>query len=339
MKLKSVSKKFANDEKAKQIRLLSSSIFEGARSGGYAMLPVGKNKELRPVYFPFILVPEDSIKNLYAPIRQEVLDYFERYDIAWWNQSVDHYFPTGQLLSSQNHCLNHLFAIRKDYDAVLAMINALSDRYKFECVLPSPLDKKEWCVVDSKKFEQPNYITFEFALANKTLLGERGNSRGAKCTSVDALIYAQSVDGKRILIPIEWKYTEAYKPLHRASQASINRYPPLIDDNSTLQEWLEMYEYDPYYEFARQELFMEQIIKRHPHTIDEALMADDYLHIIVCPQEHKELRDAIFDFKGTLRFPWKLECKSQQELLAPLKESNDSKLKALINYLEERYWN
>lgn len=341
MKIKAISKDFANREKAKQTRLLGSPVFEGARSGGYAMLKDKSTGEVRPFHFPFIIVPEDSIKNLFAPIRQDALDYFERYDITWWNQTTDRYFPTGQVLSSQNHCLNHLFALRKNPDAVLAMINTLSPGVQFEKVLPSPVDNKEWYHENGKNVEKPNYICFEFALANKALLGERGNTRGAKCTSVDALVYAQSTDGRKFLIPIEWKYTEAYKPLRHAEQKSIDRYPKLLDDLSNFNEWLEMYEYDPYYEFARQEIFMEQIIRKHPSVLSEPLLADEFLHVVVCPEEHTELRAAIVDFKDTLRYPWKFECKTPQELLAPLADApftDNSDIQALLEYLNARYW-
>lgn len=333
MKLKSVSKKFANDEKAKQIGLLGSPIFEGARSGGYAMLPVGKNKELRPVYFPFILVPEDSIKNLYAPIRQEVLDYFERYDIAWWNQSVDHYFPTGQLLSSQNHCLNHLFAISRNKEAVLSLINSLTKDMYFDEVYPSPLDNLE-------KKDKQTYITFEFANSNETLLQERMSTRGANCTSVDAMIYAHSSNGKIYLIPIEWKYTESYDMKYAVPQWKISkRYKPLTGSDSNLTEWVEsLYSYDPYYEFARQELLMEQIIKNQ-NRLNVPIKVDDFLHVIVCPEKHTELRSAIVEFQSTLRDKRKLVCKDPQELLVPLSTNTDPKIKDLIKYLEERYWN
>lgn len=72
--------------------------------------------------YPHILQHQDSLKNLFSPIRQEVMSYFEEYDIAWWREDDDRYFPTGNLLSSQIHCLNHLFRIRKDPKAVLSII-------------------------------------------------------------------------------------------------------------------------------------------------------------------------------------------------------------------------
>ena len=52
-------------------------------------------------------------------------------------------------------------------------------------------------------------ISFEFVLKNKSLLNENTESRGKNCTSIDALVYAKKGNDKW-LIPIEWKYTEAY---------------------------------------------------------------------------------------------------------------------------------
>ena len=90
---------------------------------------------------PFVLM--DGMNNLYAPIRNEVVKYFRDNKISWWGG----YRPTGHTLSSQVACLNHLFAIRNDKDAVLALLNGVMD--EFEDVLPILCDKN------------PTYIAFE----------------------------------------------------------------------------------------------------------------------------------------------------------------------------------
>lgn len=46
---------------------------------------------------------------------------------------------TGHILSSQMACLNHLFALRKNPDAVLAVLNGV--RNEFTEVLPITSDK------------------------------------------------------------------------------------------------------------------------------------------------------------------------------------------------------
>lgn len=320
-----ISKDFLELEKKRQESILDNPVFYGARGNGYVMQPDGKEKPRKPVHYPFILIPEDSLKNLYAPIQQDALDYFERYNISWWKEKIDRYFPTGHLASSQIHCLNHLFAIRKDHDAVLKILSAIAPDYAFEEILPSPIDDKE---------KTPNYISFEFVNSNTSLLKERYNTRGANCTSVDAFVYAKCKDGRKILVPIEWKYTESYDMKYKIDERKINlRYKPLTGEDSNIAEWKEIYSFDPYYEFTRQELLIEQIIKRQDE-LDYAMPADDFIHIIVCPDKHKELCDAISIFRSTLCNPGKLYRCDPVKLLTPLEKSH----KELICYLRTRYW-
>ena len=48
--------------------------------------------------YPFVL--QDRIQNLWDQIRNEAIDYFERYNIVWWSDD-DRNIPTGHVLSSQ----------------------------------------------------------------------------------------------------------------------------------------------------------------------------------------------------------------------------------------------
>ena len=43
-------------------------------------------------------------KNIFKPIRKEVIEYFSKNKISWWGGSK----PTGHVLSSQIACVNHL---------------------------------------------------------------------------------------------------------------------------------------------------------------------------------------------------------------------------------------
>ena len=169
----------------------------------------------------------ESVKNLFKNIRKDALLYFELNNIVWWKQYEDLYFPNGNTLSSQIHCLNHLFAIRADHDAVLKIIQTiLPDIDEIEA---SPIDEK-FCIMDNYPYKTPSYISFEFTYNNKELLRERCNQRGANCTSVDAFVYAVNKEKKRILIAIEWKYTEAYEKTddNKAKEATIDeRYRDL----------------------------------------------------------------------------------------------------------------
>jgi len=260
--------------------------------------------------YPWILSCEDSIKNLYAPIRIKALDYFGKYNIAWWGENENK--PSGHLLSSQIHCLNHLFALRKDEEAVKEIITKALN-IEVDQILPSPLDKD-------------GFITFEFVYKNKSLLGESYETRGKKCTSIDVFVNALLKDGKRLLIPIEWKYTESYEKTvdNRAVSNSVKRYVGLANSgNTNLQKWIEEYEWDPLYEFVRQTLLMEQ-------------MSNNYVHVIVRPNDNKEIIADIDRFRNTLKDKAKLIEIDPTSLISPLKDKTE--YRPLIDYLIQRYW-
>ena len=334
---------YLDAEKRKQSLLYANEVKYGEKSlFGYAKNFGGiwcRDKS-KWYHYPYVLRHEDSLLNLFSGIREDVIDYFERYDIAWWSQDSDRYFPTGNLVSSQNHCLNHLFAIRTDKQAVLSIIQGVCPSIKD--ILPSPVDCYEAKVVDGNVIYYDSYITFEFALGNHYLLRERGDKRGKKCTSVDAFVYAIDQKDRPILIPIEWKYTESYDRTDkdkRAKPSSVNRYVKLANsDSSNLKEWIEDYEWDPLYEFARQELFMERIIQMHPKCgrEHEPLAAEDYIHIIVRPDENELIRKDISDFRETIVDKEKLIEVDPKVLLSPL--NGNVAYDELLKYLKKRYW-
>lgn len=272
----------------------------------------------------------ESVKNLFKSIRNDALLYFELNNIVWWKQYEDLYFPNGNTLSSQIHCLNHLFAIRADHDAVLKIIQTvLPDIAEIEA---SPIDEK-FCIMDKYPYKTPSYISFEFTYNNKELLHERCNQRGANCTSVDAFVYAVNKEKKHILIAIEWKYTEAYEKTddNKADYATVeNRYRELAENSSILGGWKDLYNWDPQYELARQALLMEQIIDNKPFK------GDDYRQIVVCPQNNIEMMDEATTFKESLKDSSKFIIIDPQELLSPLR--GNEKYKDLITYLKTRYW-
>lgn len=273
----------------------------------------------------------ESVKNLYKEIRKDALLYFEFNNIVWWKQYEDLYFPNGHTLSSQIHCLNHLFPIRADHDAVLAIIQAIMP--EIVEIEPSPIDEKFY-IMDKYPYKTPSYISFEFAYNNKELLRERCNQRGANCTSVDAFIYAVNKEGEHVLIAIEWKYSEAYEKTtgNKAKIATIDeRYRDLAArKNSNLAGWKESYNWDPFYELARQTLLMEQIVDNKPFK------ANDYRHLVVCPKNNLEMMDDATAFKESLKVSSKFHIIDPQDLLDPLR--GNANYSDLINYLETRYW-
>ena len=299
-----------------QVRVLQTSPYFVDVKGG------GKWKAgLQNIELPYILEEGKELMNLYPAIREDAIDYFRLNGIGWWKSNDAHNTPTGHMLSSQISCVNHLFPLmRPDESAsLLSILNSIQERYRFIRILTNPLDDTN-C---------NGNICFEFIWKNRSLLGERAEKRGAMCTSIDAVIYAETDDNRRILIPIEWKYVETYEH-KRAVQSSIDRYTSRLDNSSNIKEWRVEYEYDPLYELVRQTMLVEQIIKNN----DTVLPVDDYLHINVIPGGNVELRSEVSLFPEGLKDEAKFIILEPSKLMLPIKETH----RDLYNYLESRYW-
>ena len=319
---------YKDSQYARQEDLINNSgVFNGDKGNGYFM---GKPR-------PFVL--RDGVNNLYEPIRNGVLQYFKENKISWWGGDK----PSGHTLSSQIACLNHLFAIMHDHDAVLAMLNGIRD--EFEEVLPVSCDAN------------PKYIGFE-VVSTDDHLNEKTSTRGSNCTSVDAFIYAKHKGGGKWLIPIEWKYTEHYANLDKSredrygeekgsngkGQERVRRYSALTDASTQLKSlgsyYGSMYYQEPFYQLMRQTLWAENIIK---HQNTETLKADDYMHIHVIPSANKDLLEKKYSvssmsmeetWRSMLHDQGKYIIVSPENLLAPVAE----KYSELVSYLKKRYW-
>lgn len=255
---------FRKIQEKHQISLMNTSVFD--EDPGYG--------EFKGLEREFVL--QDCMHNLYEPIRQDALKYFRDNRISWWNGA----HPTAHTLSSQIACLNHLFAIRKNKEAVLALLNGVRD--EFEDVLPVPCDA------------EPAYIAFE-VVSDKDHLNENKPTRGTQCTSVDVFIYAvHRGDKERWLIPIEWKYVEQYytddKSDDDKGKVRLARYTELINSSAQLKTLptysASVYFQEPFYQLMRQTLWAENMIL---HSAVESIKAVDYLHIHVIPKYNAQL--------------------------------------------------
>ncbi len=361
---------YKNNEMAWQAKLIRADkdkkkeeqVFDGAQGGG---LYDGKT-------YPHVL--QCGKKNLFE---KSAIAYFDAYGIPWHKGREGG--PTGNTLSSQIACLNHLFAIRDDKEAVKALVQGINK--KFVCVSPIPdaYDKKK-----NKKAEKQNkdnsenekkkvYISFEVVSENN-LLGEGTPTRGANCTSIDALICALDEKGNKCLIVIEWKYTEKFTTDDKSSgdsgEARMKRYNKLIqeseylkslcnakkEDYSTAKEYKgSVYYKETFYQLMRQTLWAEEVIKHRPSNPrarkKEPIEADDYLHLHVVSKGNEQLRTKRWKESGkTMEETWKemltKEGKERyilidpEELLAPIVNDKElsKKYSSLINYLRTRYW-
>ena len=321
-------KNFKEEERKRQEALIEKSdLFDGISGGGKC---AGKT-------YPCVL--QEGKHNLYAPITKDVIEYFRDNDIKWWGGKE----PSGHVLSSQIACLNHLFLLRNDADAVLAMLNNICD--EFTEVLPVSSDVK------------PSYIAFEVK-SDKDYLNEENFSRGIGGTSIDALIYARHQSGELWLIPIEWKYTEdeggdksnedregEVKGSNGRGKTRMARYNKLIDSSKQLKSLDNyagsIYYYGPFYQLMRQTLWVENVIA---HKDSESLVADNYLHINIVPTENDALSVKKYKISGqTFEKSWRAMLKDQHKylkvdpkhLLTPVA----SKYPQLVKYLSKRYWN
>ena len=319
--------RYKNSQYIRQEDLMNNSdIFSGDKGNGYFM---GKPRH-------FVL--KDGMNNLYEPIRNDVIRYFKDNKISWWGGDK----PSGHTLSSQIACLNHLFAIMGDKEAVLAMLNGVRDEFKE--VLSVQCDAA------------PQYIGFE-VVSEEDPLNEKTSTRGSNCTSVDAFIYAKHKDDSIWLIPIEWKYTEHYANLDKSNedrqgeekgsngkgQERVRRYSALTDASLQLKGldsyYGSIYYQEPFYQLMRQTLWAENVVKLK----EEKLKADNYMHIHVIPSANKDLLDKKYSVSGMgMEETWRSMLTNQskyiivdpQKLLEPIKD----KYPELASYLKKRYW-
>lgn len=317
--------KYRPQEKKHHIELIKDNFLGSDEGYGY----FGKDKK----QYDFVL--KDGINNLYEPIRNEALEYFKENHIKWWGDNPD--YPTGHTVSSQIACLNHLMFLRQKPTEVLELINGL-ERVEFTKVLPVPYDK------------DISYIAFE-TISDNSYLNEHKHIRGSYCTSIDALIYAEDINNEKWIIPIEWKYTEAYgdsskddKSLEGKGKERMRRYNGLITQSQQLKS-LENYEssayyFEPFYQLMRQTLWAEQMIK---NKRKERIKADHYLHIHVVPKANADLRGKTYKFSNqNMEATWRNMLNEQskyiiidpQELMSPIK----SRCPELYNYLKKRYY-
>lgn len=279
----------------------------------------------------------DFNKNLYKKIKNEAIEYFSKNNIAWWGGKK----PTGHVLSSQIACINHLYAIRNDKEAVLGLLKNVST--DFVDVLEIKTDKY---------FSA--FIQFE-SVSDDDYLNEGQSTRGSNCTSVDALIYAKHKDGTNWIIPIEWKFTEFYEnqnkaiegfkkdPVNCKGKERQRRYTDLINNsNQLIGENHYCYYFEPFYQLMRQTLWAEQMVLNKEK---ETIKADNYLHIHVIPSDNFDLLEKNYKCSGkNMKSTWTSHLKNKDKyvIISPkdfLSTIDSEKYKDLISYLNKRYWN
>ncbi|WP_430933616.1 PGN_0703 family putative restriction endonuclease [Saccharicrinis sp. 156] len=310
---------YLETERQKVIEL-GRELFNGNTGGVYR----GKERN-------FVLL--NPVENLYEDIRDKAIQYFKENKIVWWPGGQE---PSGHMLSSQIACVNHLFFLRNDKEAALNVLKGIHPDFVEVC----------------PDFED-GYIGFEVT-SNGSYLNEvapgKQQTRGANCTSVDAMMSGKLRNSKKIQVLIEWKYTESYPNSCKADGSSgatrQSRYNKLIQDpESPLKAHVPMenFYYEPIYQLMRQTLLAWQMVKHKKRE----LQADDWIHIDVIPENNKQLRNKVYapdlfaddlhqSWTSLLKEPGKYKMITQQQLLHPI-FLNKSYNKQ-VEYLDTRYW-
>lgn len=296
---------FRNERRQHDLELIKEGrIFNGDKGKRKYLIKDEKNPDENGRPKADLLM--DGKNNLYHQIADEVVVYFNDNKITFHHLEGDPDFgkcvPSGHTLSSQISCLNHLFPYRKDKKAVEDIFG-----------------------ISNAEIIDDGYIAFEYVNNNTSYLGERHETRGAKCTSIDAFVKANNIG-----IGIEWKYTETDYDVEKAEvywkKQYIERYKPLLE-NSNIIDNDSLISCQMYYELMRQTLLLEQM------TVHNEIA--DYKNIVVCPKNNKELFECCQEWRVNLKDARKFEVIDPKDLFRNI---DKNKYKDLINYLETRYW-
>ena len=274
-------------------------------------------------------VLREASKNLWGNIREKAIDYFNTNDIAWWGGTKRE--PTGHLLSSQVACINHLFPLRDRKDLATGVLQAIDPE------------------VETATVVDDGYGEFEFiGNGHHRPLKEKGFTRGANCTSVDAVMIGEKKSGERCMYLIEWKYTELYPVTdkyiderkivydhHIAAPGSpfvsIDVIPP------------QAYYFEPFYQLMRQTLLGWLLTNNQDHGCTQ------YRHIHVVPEKNRDLSENVTSpmlkaygrtltevWRSVLKKPDHFTSTTPEKLLTPIKEADGTD--ELVAYLQQRYW-
>jgi len=307
------------EQERERLVAIREEIFEDRGGGLY-----------RNIQRPFIL--QKSNKNLMPQIKEGAIEYFKKNAIVWWPGSAE---PTGHLLSSQVACVNHLFFLRNDEFAALKILKGIDKDFVKVCA----------------DFEG-GYVGFE-VVSKGSYLNEvtqgKAQTRGANCTSIDAMMCGVKEDGTKVQVLIEWKYTEFYPKNCMASGSSgetrKGRYNSLIKaPESPFIDGLDLDNlyYEPFYQIMRQTLLAWQMTKNK----ERELNADDWLLVDVIPENNKYLRERVHApdlpdgdmhkaWEMVLKEPQKYRMMTPMDLLRPL--NNEKNYEEVLNYLNKRY--
>ena len=227
-------------------------------------------------------------ENLYPDIQGAggAIDFFAERSIKWWKDGAR---PTRNMASSQVACVNFLLPLAGIPGALTAVLRALDGDVR--------------AVVDIHHEGRTTPVEFEWLGIPHSLEGR--STRGAKTTSIDAFLIAETVSGCRRAYLLEWKYMEQYlgtKPDFKGRDQRVDtrrkrycdRYrAPFTSFNlEAAPELDDFLNYEPFDQLMRQRLLADRMVKKRELDVDEAKV------VVIVPEENWAYR-AISDGRLT----------------------------------------
>lgn len=295
---------------------------------------VYKKGKSHPICLPRDLAEE----NLFPGIRAAAPAYFAKFEIKWHDGQAGK--PSNHLCDSKVCCVNFLFPF---YDQMAALAALLRPVFP-DLARMLPIENRQ-------------YVAFEW-IGQRNYLGEKVSrngkrTRGANFTSADAAVMFERTDGKRQIVLIEWKYTEAYnskQSLAIAKSGTDRReiYRWLYDRHDCLldKEALPSFDalfYEPFYQLMRQQFLAHEMEKAQELGADVVSV----LHIapahntdfrrVTSPRLESLSNTATGVWQQLVTAPDRFTSVSTETLFGDLVANPVPEMQAWANYIRARY--
>lgn len=297
--------------------------------------------------YDFALSESYRLENLYPPLQDEILSYYEQTPIKWWRGEQGK--PTNLMIATQIACLNHLYWLNGQPLAATAFLQQFSS---------------DWQAVP---FRSGRYVEFDYNgcddLHPQSLLGEKSTDRGVGSTCLAAAMLAENAAGKRELIAIEWRYCEKYyqkaavmdddDPLYVSRRAKLEPLLTRVDCPVFLERGVEQsavdyeaafqkFSVEPFYTTLLNTLLSWQIVKQGIENLN------GWYYIQVIPEDNTLLlhgetskditagaEDIISGWRSYLREPKRYIYRDHRQLVEAMARQF---VPEVADYLHKRYW-
>lgn len=315
---------FLEQEKRRQIAWLA---------GTASVIPEAKRPGLHSTgkVLPYCLPPEHAAQNLMPVIRERAMAYFRTQGIKWHDDSMAG--PSNHLADSQICCVNFLMPLGTSERVLLALFK----RYFPDIRNVLPMDQGALVAFE--------WIGAENYLKEKVRPGAE-RTRGSMFTSVDAAVMFGTSTGRKVIVLIEWKYTESFTGASlRYSRNGTDRttiYQHLWDkescpiDKAKVPSFSSLF-HEPFYQFMRQQCLASEM------ELARELGADQVYLMHFSPRANTDFRAVtspeLRHLASTATEVWKRAQKDGSRFLPVHTEDFFDKAVLLSDPSMEVYWN